>query len=161
MTTHESNQGKEGLELVSFRLGSQVFGIPVSGVQEVVPAQPLTRIPRADPALAGLLNLRGQIVTAIDLRSRLHISDSEGRESPMNIVVSDRGELFSLVVDSVGDVLSVPGGRLEGTPGNLSERLRKVCGGVCRLEEGLVLVVDVTSVLELGADLTRQGSNAL
>jgi purine-binding chemotaxis protein CheW len=79
----------------------------------------------------------------------------------MNIVVSDRGELFSLVVDSVGDVLSVQSGRIEGTPGNLPERLRKVCGGVCRLEEGLVLVVDVTSVLELGADLNRQGSNAL
>jgi purine-binding chemotaxis protein CheW len=144
------------LELVSFRLGEQLFGIPVSGVQEVVPEQALARIPRSDRSLAGLLNLRGQIVTAIDLRSRLDVSPNAHPGSSMNIVVSDRGELFSLVVDSVGDVLSVGANRIEPPPGTLQSKIRSVCEGICRLEDGLVLVVNIASVLELGGNESRR-----
>jgi purine-binding chemotaxis protein CheW len=149
------------LELVSFRLGEQLFGIPVSGVQEVVPAQPLASVPRSNSALAGLLNLRGQIVTAIDLRNRLNIKSDARPESSMNIVVSDRGELFSLLVDAVGDVLSVESSRLETAPGTLHGKLKDVCQGVCRMEEGLVLVVDVPAILDIGsAECSADYSNA-
>jgi purine-binding chemotaxis protein CheW len=152
------NSNTNDLELVSFRLGNQVFGVPVSGVQEVVPEQPLARIPRSHPALAGLLNLRGQIVTAVDLRNRLGVALEPRAEAPMNIVVSDRGELFSLVVDSVGDVLQVPEERFEGVPGTLHGKMKEVCRGVCKLDSGLVMVVDVSAILDFGIDRALEKS---
>jgi purine-binding chemotaxis protein CheW len=130
-------------------------------VQDVVPEQDLTRIPKSHRSLAGLLNLRGQIVTAIDLRSCLDVGPGGASQSRMNIVVLDRGEHFSLVVDSVGDVLSVDTDRIEPPPGTLHAKIRNVCGGVCRLEEGLVLIVNIPSVLELGSSEPRRSESKI
>ncbi len=134
-------------EVVTFRVGSQWFGVAVLHVQEVIGHQRIARVPLAAPGIAGLLNLRGQIVTAIDLHQRLEIPHATS-ESLMNVVVRDGDELFALIVDEVGDVAPVPSDALEPLPANLDGAWSRVCTGVVRLEQGLLAVVDVTRLLD-------------
>lgn len=134
-------------EVVTFRVGKQWFGIDVLQVQEVIVHQRIARVPLAAPGIAGLLNLRGQIVTAIDLHQRLEISHGTS-ESLMNVVVCDGDELFALIVDEVGDVASVPADTLEPLPANLDGAWARVCTGVVRMDHGLLAVIDVTHLLD-------------
>lgn len=134
-------------EVVTFRLGDQWFGIAVLHVQEVICHQRIARVPLAAPGIAGLLNLRGQIVTAIDLHQRLEISRGTS-ESLMNVVVRDGDELFALIVDEVGDVVAVPPDGLESLPASLDGAWARVCTGVVRMDQGLLAVVDVTRLLD-------------
>src|SRR5687767_15211536 len=94
-------------DYVTMSIGSQMFGIPVLQVQDVLGHQRITRIPLAPPEVAGSLNLRGRIVTAIDVRLRLGLSARSKDKPGMSIVVDLRGELYSLMVDGVGEVLSL------------------------------------------------------
>src|SRR5260221_4936093 len=103
----------EAHEFVSVTVAGQLFGIPVLEVQDVLGAQRLTRIPLAPPEVAGALNLRGRIVTAIDLTQRLGLRGGEQATSGMSIVVEHASELYSLLIDSVGEVLSLPADRYE------------------------------------------------
>lgn len=134
-------------ELVTFRVGDQWFGVAVQSVQEVIVPQRIARVPLAAPGIAGLLNLRGQIVTAIDLHQRLEISHVAS-ESLMNVVVCDGDELFALIVDEVGDVAAVPPNSLEALPASLDGAWARVCTGVIRMDQGLLAVVDVTRLLD-------------
>lgn len=134
-------------EVVTFRLGAQWFGIPVLDVQEVIGPQRIASVPLAAPTVAGLLNLRGQIVTAIDLHQRLQIPHDTS-ESLMNVVVCDGGELFALIVDEVGDVAAVSPGALEPLPASLDGAWARVCVGVVRMDQGLLAVADVTRLLD-------------
>jgi len=134
-------------EVVTFRVGDQWFGVGVLNVQEVIRAQRVTRVPLAEPGIAGLLNLRGRIVTALDLHQRLEISRGTS-ESLMNVVVSDGDELFALIVDEVGDVTAVAPGALEPLPASLDGAWARVCMGVVRMDQGLLAVVDVTRLLD-------------
>ncbi|HEY5087073.1 MAG TPA: chemotaxis protein CheW [Gemmatimonadaceae bacterium] len=134
-------------EVVTFRLGDQWFGVPVLGVQEVIGLQRIARVPLAAPGVAGFLNLRGQIVTAIDLHQRLEIS-RDTAEPFMNVVVRDGDELFALIVDEVGDVAAVPHDALEPSPGSLDGSWARVCTGVVRMDRGLLAIVDVTRLLD-------------
>ncbi|HVW01360.1 MAG TPA: chemotaxis protein CheW, partial [Planctomycetaceae bacterium] len=103
-------------QYVSFYVRDQLFGVPVNAVQEVLNPQSIARVPRARPEISGLLNLRGQIVTAIDLRKRLGLPElDEGRQS-MNVVISHQGEPYSLLVDDVGEVINVSGDALQPAP---------------------------------------------
>jgi purine-binding chemotaxis protein CheW len=131
---------------VSFRVGDQWLGIPVVLVQEVLTHQEISPVPLAPREVSGFLNLRGQIVTAIDLRTRLGVA-GESEDRYMNIVVWDRGELFSFLVDEVGDVVEVSSDRLEPTPATLDADWRACCDGVIRLERGLLAVLRVDSIL--------------
>ena len=133
----------------TFTLDGHLFGVPVSSVQEVLRAQALTSVPLAPSEVAGLLNLRGQIVTAVDLRARLGLPPRPAGEGFMNVVVRDAGELFSLLADSVGDVVEVETVRLEPTPATLDERWKGCCDGVVRLPRGLLAVLDVERLLRL------------
>lgn len=144
---------------VSFRLAGQWLGIPVIRVQEVLVAQRISPVPLAPAAVAGFLNLRGQIVTAIDLRARLGLPPREANESSMNIVVREGDELFSLVADAVGDVVEASSGSLEATPRTLDPRWRSVCEGVIRLPVGLLVVLSVDELLD-GIGTAAQGSAA-
>src|SRR5690606_35209146 len=94
-------------DFVTARIGSQLFGIPVLAVRDILGPQRLTSIPLAPPEIAGALNLRGRIVTAIDLRRRLGL-DPADRQKSMSVVVDHHGELYSLLIDDVGEVLSAP-----------------------------------------------------
>jgi purine-binding chemotaxis protein CheW len=136
-------------EFISFRVAGQLLGIPVQMVQEVLTAQRITRVPLAPPEVAGFLNLRGQIVTAVDLRARLDLPPRAEGESVMNVVVKDKDELFSLLVDEVGDVIEVSAEIFEAPPPTMDERWRQSCEGVYRLKDELLVAVNVPALLNL------------
>jgi len=135
------------IELMSVGLAGQRFGIPVLQVRDVLAPQKIARIPLAPPEVAGALNLRGRIVTAIDLRKRLGLPPGSGRA--MSVVVEQGGELYSLLVDSVGEVLRLEESALERNPPTLDPQWRSVSAGIYRLEDCLLAVLDVARALEL------------
>ncbi len=137
------------LEYVTFRLADQWLGIPVMMVQEVLVAMRIARVPMAPDAIAGFLNLRGQIVTAVDLRKTLRLPPRDPAAEIMNVVVLHEGELFAFMVDEVGDVVSVANDTVEPTPATLDQRWRTACTGIVRRERGLLLVMSVQEVLRL------------
>lgn len=138
-------------DILSFFIGDQMFGLPLLLVQDVLNARSITRIPLAPPAIAGALNLRGRIITAIDMRSRLKLPPREEEETRhMSVVVSHDGELYSLIVDRVGDVLSIGADRFEDSPTNLDPQWRELATGVYRLDTQLMLMLDAAAVLSLG-----------
>ncbi len=136
-------------EYVTFRLAEQWLGIPVLAVQEVLAAQRIARVPMAPHAIAGFLNLRGQIVTALDLRTTLRLDARASDGAVMNVVVRHEGELFAFMVDEVGDVVSVPNQSVEGTPASLDARWRAASVGIVRREHDLLLVLSVNEVIRL------------
>ena len=138
-------------DFVSVTIGDQLFGIPVLQVQDVLGPQRITRIPLAPPEVAGSLNLRGRIVTAIDIRTRLRLpTHPEGRQG-MSVVCDYQGELYSLLVDAVGEVLSLESGAAERNPATLDPVWREVSAGIYRLDGRLLVVLDVARVLDFSA----------
>jgi purine-binding chemotaxis protein CheW len=136
-------------EFVTMFIEGQMFGIPVLMVQDVLGPQKITRIPLSPPEVAGSLNLRGRIVTAIDVRLRLrlaHKSDVENKG--MSVVVDMRGELYSLRVDQVGEVLSLPAAKFERNPPTLDPLWREFSNGIYRLDGKLLVVLDVPRLLD-------------
>ena len=134
-------------DFVTMTIYNQLFGIPVLTVQDVLGPQKITRIPLASPEVAGALNLRGRIVTAIDVRKHLGLpAASEGSVS-MSVVVDFHGELYSLIIDSVGEVLSLPANSFERNPATLDAAWREISTGVYRLKDQLLVVLDVARLL--------------
>ncbi len=138
-------------EYVTFTVDKQLLGISVLKVQEILPPQGFTHVPLSHCAVRGLLNLRGQIVTAIDLRERLGLPKRNEQDAFTNIIVNDGGELFSLLVDSVGEVLTVAKNIFESVPQTLDVTWKECCVGVFRLPKELLIIVNVSSLLSLGA----------
>ena len=143
--------GEENHEFVSITVADQLFGIRVLQVQDVLGPQRITRIPLAPLEVAGSLNLRGRIVTAIDLRTRLRLPPLPEGQSGMSVVVDHGGELYSIMVDAVGEVLSLNAGMAERNPATLDPIWRDVSGGIYRLDESLLIVLDVARVLDFSA----------
>jgi purine-binding chemotaxis protein CheW len=133
-------------ELITAAVGDQLFGIRVLAVQDVLGPQTLARIPLAPAAVAGALNMRGRIVTAIDLRERLGLPRAD-RSRSMSIVVDHKGELYSLLVDEVGEVLAIDTEQLEPNPPTLNGGWREVSSGICRLDGRLMVVLEVDRLL--------------
>lgn len=151
-TTNDAASGGRNEQLdteqfVTLTIEGQLFGVPVLSVQDVLAPQNITAIPLASEGVAGALNLRGRIVTAIDVRRRLNLSPRGKDDDCMYVVVELGAELYSLMIDSVGEVLSLPVDRFEKPPATLDERWREVCRGVYRLEEELLVVLDVNSLI--------------
>jgi purine-binding chemotaxis protein CheW len=138
----------EHREFVSITVQNQLFGIPVLQVQDVLAQQRITRIPLAPVEVAGSLNLRGRIVTAIDLRTRLRLPPLPEGHSGMSVVVDYGGELYSIMVDSVGEVLSLSSEQAERNPATLDPVWRDVSEGIYRLDKTLLIVLDVARVLD-------------
>lgn len=138
-------------EFVTFRLGNQLFGISVLAVQDVMRYQTIARIPLSPEVIAGSLNVRGRIVTAYDMRCRLGLPLFEAIENIMMVVVDFQHELFALMVDSVGDVLSLSMRDLEKTPNNIDAQWRALSAGVFKLEGDLLIVLDVAHVMNLAS----------
>ena len=136
-------------EYVTAVVGGQLFGLPIRRVQDVFLPDRLTKVPLASPDIAGLINLRGRIVTLVDLAYRLGLS--RRNETPMAIGVELSGESYGLLIDSVGEVMSLEAAALERNPINLDPRLAAVSSGIYRLEEQLLLVLDVDRVLAIAA----------
>jgi purine-binding chemotaxis protein CheW len=141
----------EARDYVSVVIADQLFGIPVLQVQDVLGSQRITRIPLAPPEVAGSLNLRGRIVTAIDIRTRLRLPKRTDTGNTMSVVVDHGGELYSLLVDSVGEVLSVSSATFERNPATLDPRWREVSVGIHRLDGKLLIVLDVARLLDFAA----------
>lgn len=147
-TDAERRADGESREFVTVMVGGQLFGIPVLSVQDVLGPQKITRIPLAPPEVAGALNLRGRIVTAIDVRRRLGLPPRAEGETGMSVVVDHKGEPYSLLFDSVGEVLALPADAFERNPATLNPRWREVSAGIYRLEGRLLVVLEVERLLQ-------------
>ena len=147
--SHEIATTEDHEDFVTMFIEGQMFGIPVLVVQDVLGPQKITRIPLAPPEVAGSLNLRGRIVTAIDVRMRLRLPQRKADVGEgMSVVVDMRGELYSLRVDQVGEVLSLPGAKFERNPPTLDPLWREFSTGIYRLEEKLLVILDVPRLLD-------------
>ena len=135
----------------TFWVAGLYFGVAVDEVQEVLRHQPMTPVPRASPAVTGLINLRGQIVTAVDLRERLALPGRDEGELPMNVIVRTRGEVVSLLVDDIGDVIDAAGVEVQPAPSNMPARLRDVVLGVRPLPQSILLVLDADRAVDVSA----------
>jgi purine-binding chemotaxis protein CheW len=139
-------------QFCSFFLDGLRFGVDVQQVQEVVPYQEMTRVPLAPPTVRGLLNLRGQIVTGIDLRRRLELPERSTDSRPMNVVLRGEDSPVSFLVDVVGEVLEVAEEACQRPPETLSPRIRDLIQGVYPLEDELLLVLDIARTLDLDSE---------
>ena len=138
------------VEYVTAMIGGQLFGLPISRVQDVFMPERVTRVPLSSREIAGVLNLRGRIVTVVDMRARLGLPKPEDGKVPMAVGVDLRGESYGLLIDEIGEVLKLQAASREDNPVNLEARLARVSAGVHRLEGTLLVVLDVDRVLDLG-----------
>lgn len=138
----------ETQDYVTMFIDGQMFGIAVLTVQDVLGPQKITRIPLAPREVAGSLNLRGRIVTAIDVRLRLGLKRADDENKGMSVVVEQGGELYSLMVDQVGEVLSLPVAKFERNPPTLDPMWREFSAGIYRLDDKLLVVLDVAKLLD-------------
>lgn len=142
-------RGRE--QLVTFRVEDLALGVDVLRVQEVIRFQDMTPVPLAPPVIRGLINLRGQIVTAIDLRRRLGVPPLDPGRQPMNVVVRTADRAVSLLVDEIGDVLEVDERQRESVPDTLQPPVRDVASAIVKLPGQLLVVLDVDRALGLRA----------
>ena len=131
----------------SFFVGAHYFGVDVQQVQEVVRYQQMTKVPLSAPEVGGLINLRGQIVTAIDLRRRLQLAARAENQLPMNVVVSTDEQPVSLLVDEIGDVVDADEQMFERIPETLIGAAREMITGVYKLKDRLLLILDVSKAI--------------
>jgi purine-binding chemotaxis protein CheW len=142
-------------QFCTFFLKDQFFGVPVQQVQEVIRYQEMTRVPLVPPVIRGLINLRGQIVMAIDLRRRMGMDDRPDSELPMNVVVRTEDGAVSFLVDEIGDVLEAEEQSFERPPETLQGPAREMVRGVYKLPERLMLVLDTERAVAIGDEDSR------
>jgi purine-binding chemotaxis protein CheW len=135
-------------EFVTFTIAGQLFGIPVLQIQDVLSSYHITPIPLAPPEITGSLNLRGRVVTAIDVRLRLGLPARPSDTESMSIVAENEGELYSLMVDAVGEVLALPQSAFERNLPTLDAKFRSFSEGIYRLDDQLLVVLDVNRLLD-------------
>ncbi|UDY24092.1 chemotaxis protein CheW [Nocardioides sp. Kera G14] len=155
--THDSRTTVN--QYCSFWVAGLFFGVDVAEVQEVLRTQPMTPVPRASEAVRGLINLRGQIVTAVDMRVRLGLPPRPEGTLPMNVIVRSRGEVVSLLVDDIGDVIDTAGLEIEPAPSNLPESVKEVIDGVRPLPEAILLVLDADRAVDVTTVPEPPGGN--
>ncbi len=136
-------------DYVTMIVDNQLFGVPVLEVHDVFVPSKLAHVPMAPPEVAGVLNLRGRIVTAIDLRLRLGYAPRDPGVQAMAVVIEYHGEPYSLLVDAVGEVLSLEETSFERNPSNLDPKIRDVSEGIFRLDEKLMVVLQLDKVIQL------------
>jgi purine-binding chemotaxis protein CheW len=140
-----------GRAFLTFWIGEQLIGLPLLDVRDVLDERQLTPIPLAPPHVAGALNLRGRIITAIDTHRRLHSAGRDTGARHMSIVVELDGELYNLIVDRVGDVLHLSDALFEPNPATLDPAWREFCEGVYRLDDQLLAVINIAEFLRFSA----------
>jgi purine-binding chemotaxis protein CheW len=137
------------LQYCTFYLRDMYFGLDVLKVQEIIRFQPMTPVPLANPIIRGLINLRGQIVTAIDLRRRLDLPDRSEESPPVNVVIQTDDGAVSLLVDEIGDVLEVSEKAFERPPETLRGTARELIRGTYKLPNQLLLILDTEKAVSL------------
>jgi purine-binding chemotaxis protein CheW len=143
-------------QLSTFFVADLFFGVDVLLVQEVLRFQQMTHVPRAPEVIEGLINLRGQIVTAIDLRRRLGLPPRTGGQVPTNLVIRTDDGAVSLLVDEIGDVLDVDAATYERPPENLDPAAREIIHGVYKLKDRLLLVLDTERTVDIAMARARE-----
>lgn len=136
---------------VTLTVADQLCGVPVLGVRDILGEQTITRIPLAPPEIAGSLNLRGRIVTAIDLRRRLNLDPPPEGTKRMSVVAEQGGELYALLVDQVSEVMSLKASAFERNPPTLPPAWAAFSTGIYRLDGRLLVVLDVARLLDITA----------
>jgi purine-binding chemotaxis protein CheW len=144
--------GANQIEYVTVMIGGQLFGLPISRVQDVFMPERITRVPLAPPEIAGVLNLRGRIVTTVDMRRRLGLPPRTDNKPSMAVGIELKGESYGLMIDTVGEVLRLGEATLEANPVNLDPRLSRVSAGVHRLDGQLMVILNVDHVLNGSAE---------
>jgi purine-binding chemotaxis protein CheW len=135
---------------VTLTVADQLCGVPVLSVRDILGEHKITRIPLAPSEIAGSLNLRGRIVTAIDLRRRLHLPEPPPGQTQMSVVAEQGGELYALLVDQVSEVMSLKANAFERNPPTLPAAWAQFSTGIYRLDNRLLVVLDVGKLLALG-----------
>jgi purine-binding chemotaxis protein CheW len=150
MTASKPAMARTSGQFSTFFVGDLFFGVDVLHVQEVLRAQHMTPVPRAPEVIEGLINLRGQIVTAIDMRRRLQLPpNSADHAAPMNMVVRTADGAVSLLVDEIGDVVDMDASDYERPPDNLAPAAKELIRGVYKLKDRLLLVLDEERAVDL------------
>jgi purine-binding chemotaxis protein CheW len=152
MSNDNNSIGDQVIEYVTVMIGGQLFGLPISRVQDVFMPDRITRVPLSAPEIAGVLNLRGRIVTAIDMRRRLGLPPRTDDKPSMAVGIELKGESYGLLIDTVGEVMKLSDSTRESNPVNLDARLGRVSGGVHRLDGQLMVILDVDHVLNTAAE---------
>jgi purine-binding chemotaxis protein CheW len=152
MTMTNDNQSGNFIEYVTVMISGQLFGLPISKVQDVFMPERMARVPLASAEIAGVLNLRGRIVTAIDMHCRLGLGKRPTDRSVMAVGIEFHGESYGLIIDSVGEVLKLAENSSEPVPVNLDPHLARVSSGVFRLEKQLLVVLDVDRIFDGGSE---------
>lgn len=142
-------QRSQVVEYVTASIGGQLFGLPIGRVHDVFIPDRLTRVPLAPPEVTGVLNLRGRIVTAIDMRTRLGLPKEQRLRPPMAVGIELEGEAYGLLFDAVGEVLKLNEASAEPNPVNLDTHLANVSAGVQRLDNHLMIILNIDRVLDL------------
>ncbi len=140
------------VEFVTAWIAGQLFGLPITRVHDVFEAERITRVPLARPEISGVLNLRGRVVTALDIRRRLGLPPKEDATKQMAIGIDHGGEAYGLLVDSMGEVLKLSADAMDAVPINLQRDWAAISAGVYRLEDRIMVVFDVDRVLDFGKD---------
>jgi purine-binding chemotaxis protein CheW len=138
----------------TFRLDSHLFGLDVLDVQEIIRQQSVTRVPLAPKVVRGLINLRGRIVTVIDLRLRLGLEARAADRPAVNVVVRCAGDATSLMVDEIGDMMSFADASRESPPETLRGAIRALINGVYKLDGQLLLVLDTVRTIDIAATVS-------
>jgi purine-binding chemotaxis protein CheW len=136
-------------QFCTFYLDQLLFGVELKGVQEVMRSLEMTQVPLAPRVVSGLINLRGQIVTAVDLRRRLELQARPSGSSPMNVVVRSNDGAVSFLVDEIGDVVEVEDSSFEPAPEMLRASIRSMIKGVHKLDDKLLHVLDMEKACEI------------
>ena len=135
------------LQVLTVYIDNHVFGIPILEIQDVLQVRDLTRVPLSAPHIVGVMNLRGRIVTAISLRKGISANDTSECQDNMNVVIESGNELYSVLVDRVGDVLALDKGLIEEPPLTLDESWREVTTGVHQLNDSIMIILDTEKII--------------
>jgi purine-binding chemotaxis protein CheW len=149
MERSDAATDEEDHVFVTLTVADQLCGVPVLAVRDILGEHKITRIPLAPSEIAGSLNLRGRIVTAIDLRERLRLPPAPAGQAPMSVVAEQGGELYALLVDQVSEVMSLKASAFERNPPTLPPTWAQFSSGIYRLDGRLLVVLDVGKLLAL------------
>lgn len=152
-STEITQDKKDTEQFVTFTVDGQLFGVNVLQVQDILQPEHIASIPLAPSEVRGSINLRGRIVTVIDVRVRLGLDPVDHVEAGQMGVTAEMGpDLYTLLVDGIGDVISLPNDQFEKTPGTLDPQWREFAIGVYRLEGEIMVVLDIDRFLDIGSE---------
>jgi purine-binding chemotaxis protein CheW len=146
-TVSAAKQSEEILQLVSFNIGTEEFGVDILKVQEINRMVDITRVPRSPDFVEGIINLRGKVIPIIDIRKRFNMALAEHDKNTRIVVVDIEGQVMGMIVDSVSEVLRLPASTIEAPPEVVSSVDSDYIRGVAKLEDRLLIYLDLSRIL--------------